>query len=114
MVCVAPTIAGRLFVCGVSAVIFASTRPAAAHTDTEQFIAVRGEYTIEGTEPDGDTIRFRPADADMLKDYVRGARFEKDGSIRLRFLELDAPEMTSSGFQQPLTLEIRTYQEVMT
>lgn len=109
LVCVASTIARQLLVCGVYAVILASTRPAVAQTDAEQFIAVRGEYTIERTEPDGDTVRFRPVDAAMLKEYVSGAVFEKDGSIRLRFMGIDAPEMDSHGFRQPLAPEARDF-----
>jgi endonuclease YncB( thermonuclease family) len=72
--------------------------------------AFRGELIVVGREPDGDSIRFRPADTaalDVLAGAARLKRSREDGSVALRLDTVDAPELHFGGHRQPLGGEAR-------
>lgn len=56
---------------------------------------IRGHLVVKGYQPDGDSIRFRPDNAQAFADIHRGFRVrpsKKDGSVQLRLDGMDAPE----------------------
>jgi endonuclease YncB( thermonuclease family) len=74
--------------------------------------ALRGELTVVGKSPDGDSIRFVPDRPDLLHDLYRGDRVRitrADGSVQLRLEGIDAPETHYGGDAQPLGVEARDW-----
>lgn len=63
-----------------------------------------GQLLVLGKQPDGDSVRFRPQDADVLRKLAHGERVEPsaDGSVQLRLDGIDAPELHYAGQSQPL------------
>jgi hypothetical protein len=62
------------------------------------FRLVKGEYAAIGGQPDGDSIRFRPDNEDLLKNFQQGdAEITKSGATQgtcqLRFEGVDALEL---------------------
>jgi endonuclease YncB( thermonuclease family) len=57
-----------------------------------------------GKSPDGDSIRFRPAQPQLVRGLVNGdrARSSSDGTFQLRLDGIDAPETHYNGLAQPL------------
>ncbi|MDQ0455206.1 thermonuclease family protein [Rhizobium paknamense] len=72
---------------------------------------VPGTLVIIGKQPDGDSVRFRPDDADSLSDIYRAhlLRPAKDGTHQLRLEGIDAPETHYGGKAQPLGKTVRDY-----
>jgi endonuclease YncB( thermonuclease family) len=75
----------------------------------ENYLVIKGSFVIIGKSPDGDSVRFRPDQADLLKKLKRGYKIQpsKDGTVQLRFEAIDAPELHYIGEQQPLGAEAR-------
>lgn len=67
------------------------------------YLVVAGELVLLGKEPDGDSVRFRPADSALLAglDHGERLRVSSDGTVQLRFDGVDAPELHYSGVAQP-------------
>src|SRR5512142_3104919 len=67
-------------------------------------LAMRGDLVIEGKRPDGDSMRFIPADPSQLDRLERADRIDvsQDGSVQLRFEAIDAPETHYGTLAQPL------------
>ncbi|UGQ13629.1 hypothetical protein LO772_08520 [Yinghuangia sp. ASG 101] len=80
----------------------APTRP--AETATTTYLVVAGDALVVGKQPDGDSVRFRPQDPEVLRQLANGDRIEpgKDGSVQLRLDGIDAPELHFAGHSQPL------------
>lgn len=68
------------------------------------YLVVAGDVLVVGKQPDGDSVRFRPQDPEILGQLTNGDRVEpsKDGSVQLRLDGIDAPELHFSGHSQPL------------
>ena len=67
--------------------------------------ALRGELTVVGKSPDGDSMRFIPKRPELLDELYRGdrARVSRvDGSVQLRLEGIDAPETHYGRDAQPL------------
>jgi endonuclease YncB( thermonuclease family) len=59
---------------------------------------VKGEYQVAGAQPDGDSVRFRPNNPDLLKGFPQGdakitQRGPTKGTSQLRMEGLDALEL---------------------
>lgn len=59
---------------------------------------IKGEYQVVGAQPDGDSVRFRPTNPDLLKGFPQGdAEITKSGATKgtcqLRMEGLDALEL---------------------
>ncbi len=59
---------------------------------------VKGEYQVVGAQPDGDSVRFRPSNPDLLKGFPQGdAKITESGATKgtsqLRMEGLDALEL---------------------
>src|SRR5215203_1021969 len=59
---------------------------------------VKGEYAAIGGQPDGDSVRFRPDNEDLLKNFPQGdaqitERGATKGTCQLRFEGVDALEL---------------------
>jgi endonuclease YncB( thermonuclease family) len=80
-----------------------------AQSDDARFLLIRGAFVVIGKSPDGDSVRFIPDDAALLKrlDNSRRIRPSKDGSVQLRFEAIDAPELHFENAAQPLGVEAR-------
>jgi endonuclease YncB( thermonuclease family) len=70
---------------------------------------LRGAFVIEGKQPDGDSIRFRPDDLNLLQKLKRANRIEpsNDGTVQLRLEGIDAPELHYENVAQPFSKEPR-------
>lgn len=72
--------------------------------------AIQGDIMLVGSEPDGDTVRFKPDNIDLFDDIYRGHLVRpsnRDGSIRLRLEAIDAPETHYGKYGQKLGVESR-------
>jgi endonuclease YncB( thermonuclease family) len=56
------------------------------------FILIKGEYRILKAAPDGDSIRFYPADPDMWQKLERRVRTNRAGGAQLRLEAIDTLE----------------------
>ncbi len=77
---------------------------------TAAYLAIAGELVIIGKEPDGDSVRFRADDPGLYRripDQRRPVDPSADGTVRLRFEGVDAPEAHHQGAAQPLGTEAR-------
>jgi endonuclease YncB( thermonuclease family) len=90
----------------LTAVIPSSTH---GQTSLEPYLVLRGAFVIEGKQPDGDSIRFRPDDLNLLQKLKRANRIEpsKDGTVQLRLEGIDAPELHYENVAQPFSKEPR-------
>jgi endonuclease YncB( thermonuclease family) len=96
---------GILFV--LAAIISSST---SVQTSTlEAYLVLHGAFVIEGKQPDGDSIRFRSDQPDLLQKLKRSNRIEpsKDGTVQLRLEGIDAPELHYENVAQPFSKEPR-------
>ncbi len=75
------------------------------------YLVIKGSFVIIDKAPDGDSVRFRPDDATLLKQLKRSYRIEpsKDGTVQLRFEAIDAPELHYQGKDQPMGREARDF-----
>ncbi len=66
-------------------------------------LAMHGDLVIHGKRPDGDSMRFIPADPSQLDRLERADRIDvsQDGSVQLRFEAIDAPETHYGTLAQP-------------
>jgi endonuclease YncB( thermonuclease family) len=73
------------------------------------FRVIKGAFKIIGKEPDGDSLRFIPDDAQFVRELKNSSRvrFSSDGSVQLRFEAIDAPELHFGKDAQPLGAESR-------
>jgi hypothetical protein len=67
-------------------------------------LCLHGDLVVVGKSPDGDSIRFRPLQPDLISGLVNGgrARRSSDGTLQLRLDAIDAPETHYNGLAQPL------------
>src|SRR4029450_5293800 len=68
-----------------------------------------GELVIVGDEPDGNAVRFRadePSRWARIEEQRRPVKLSADGTARLRFEGVDAPEAWLGGTAQPLGVEV--------
>jgi endonuclease YncB( thermonuclease family) len=72
-------------------------------------LSLRGDLIVVGKSPDGDSIRFRPAQPALIRTLVNGdrARVSSDGTFQLRLDGIDAPETHYNGHDQPLGVPAR-------
>ncbi len=66
---------------------------------------LRGELVVVGKQPDGDSIRFAPADPRAFRALRRSQRIRPsrlDGSVQLRLEAIDTPETHYGVLAQPL------------
>jgi hypothetical protein len=75
----------------------------------EAYLVLHGAFVIEGKQPDGDSIRFRPDRPELLQKLKRANRIEpsKDGTVQLRLEGIDAPELHYENVAQPFSKEPR-------
>jgi hypothetical protein len=87
----------------VSLLSFASAQ------DTD-YLVIKGSFVIIDKQPDGDSVRFRPDDASLLKKLKRGYRIDpsKDGTVQLRFEAVDAPNFIISAMSSPSAERLET------
>lgn len=73
------------------------------------YLAVAGELVLIGKQPDGDSVRFRPAEPALLAglDHAERLHPSADGTVQLRFDGVDAPELHYGAQEQPLGAESR-------
>jgi hypothetical protein len=64
---------------------------------------------VVGKSPDGDSIRFRPRQPQLVRGLVNGdrARPSSDGTFQLRLDGIDTPETHYNGLAQPLGTQAR-------
>ena len=86
---------------------FAQTGETEPKIPGAQFYCIRGQFEIDGYRPDGDSLRFRPNDPDIMTALSSAYVRKKDGNYQLRLLGIDAPEMNCEGLRQPLAGEAR-------
>jgi endonuclease YncB( thermonuclease family) len=82
----------------------------AAAPTLEAYLVLHGVFMIEGKQPDGDSIRFRPDQPELLQKLKRADRIEpsnKDGTVQLRLEGIDAPELHYENVAQPFSKEPR-------
>jgi len=74
-----------------------------------EFLVIRGAFVVIGKSPDGDSVRFVPDNADLLKQLKNSYRIRtsRDGSVQLRFEAIDAPELHFGSAEQPLGVKAR-------
>ncbi|MCF2525937.1 thermonuclease family protein [Yinghuangia soli] len=67
------------------------------------YLVVSGDLLVLGKQPDGDSVRFRAHDPEILRQLAHGDRVDikADGSVQLRLDGIDAPELHYAGQQQP-------------
>jgi endonuclease YncB( thermonuclease family) len=67
------------------------------------YLVVSGQLLVLGKQPDGDSVRFRAHDPEILRQLAHGDRVDikADGSVQLRLDGIDAPELHYAGQQQP-------------
>lgn len=73
------------------------------------YLVVAGELVIVGDEPDGNAVRFRadePSRWALIEEQRRPVKLSADGTARLRFEGVDAPEAWLRGTAQPLGVEV--------
>ena len=90
--------------------VFAFVLSTHAQTSTlEAYLVLHGAFVIEGKQPDGDSIRFRPNQPELLQKLKRANRIEpsKDGTVQLRLEGIDAPELHDENVAQPFSKEPR-------
>ena len=70
---------------------------------------IRGAFVVIGKSPDGDSVRFVPDNAELLKQLKNSYRIRvsRDNSVQLRFEAIDAPELHFGSAEQPLGVEAR-------
>lgn len=76
----------------------------------KQYRLIKGDFVIEGKEPDGDSVRFVPRQANAFQGLYRASKVKSspaDGSVQLRFEGIDAPETHYGGQQQPMGIRAR-------
>ncbi len=75
----------------------------------EDFLLIRGAFVVIGKSPDGDSVRFVPDNAALLKQLKNNSRIRisRDGSVQLRFEAIDAPELHFGSSEQPLGIKAR-------
>jgi endonuclease YncB( thermonuclease family) len=64
------------------------------------FLAIKGKFTIDGKQPDGDSIRFVADDDNLFADLRNAHRIapsNRDGTVQLRLEGIDAPELHYKG-----------------
>ncbi len=73
------------------------------------FLAIRGAFVIIGKSPDGDSVRFKPDNQNLLFNLKNPSRIKvsADGSVQLRFEAIDAPELHFGDLEQPLGAQAR-------
>lgn len=89
-----------------------SPQPSPSATPTPArgaFRVIKGAFVIIGKEPDGDSLRFIPDNAQFVRELKNSSRvkFSSDGSVQLRFEAIDAPELHFGKDAQPLGAESR-------
>jgi hypothetical protein len=72
-------------------------------------LCLHGDLIVVGKSPDGDSIRFRPAQPDLIRGLTDGSRAKAsaDGTFQLRLDGIDAPETHYNGDAQPLGVPAR-------
>jgi endonuclease YncB( thermonuclease family) len=67
-------------------------------------LSLRGDLVVVGKSPDGDSIRFRPLQPQLIRGLVNGdrARASSDGTFQLRLDGIDTPETHYNGLAQAL------------
>jgi endonuclease YncB( thermonuclease family) len=73
------------------------------------FLALKGAFVIIGKSPDGDSVRFKPENQNLLFQLKNPSRIKvsADGSVQLRFEGIDAPELHYGSLEQPLGAKSR-------
>jgi endonuclease YncB( thermonuclease family) len=73
------------------------------------FLALKGAFVIIGKSPDGDSVRFKPDNQNLLVQLKNPSRIKvsADGSVQLRFEGIDAPELHYGNLEQPLGAKSR-------
>ncbi len=84
-------------------------RPPSTRGSSGGFRFIKGAFVIVGKEPDGDSVRFIPDNAQFVRELKNSSRvkFSGDGSVQLRFEAIDAPELHFGKEAQPLGAESR-------
>lgn len=78
--------------------------------DNPSLRCLHGELVVVGKQPDGDSIRFAPADPAALTALRRSERIRPsraDGSVQLRLEAIDTPETHYGALAQPLAAPAR-------
>jgi hypothetical protein len=72
-------------------------------------LCLHGDLIVVGKSPDGDSIRFRPAQPDLIRGLTNGSRAKasSDGTFQLRLDGIDAPETHYNDKAQPLGVPAR-------
>jgi endonuclease YncB( thermonuclease family) len=80
-----------------------SATAASTAASSTAYLVVAGDGVVVGKQPDGDSVRFLPADATLLGQLENGHRVHPsaDGTVQLRFDGVDAPELHYQGHAQP-------------
>ena len=86
-----------------------SPAPPITRVSSGGFRFIKGAFVIVGKEPDGDSLRFIPDNAQFVRGLKNSSRvkFSADGSVQLRFEAIDAPELHFGKEAQPLGAESR-------
>ncbi len=73
------------------------------------FLVLKGAFVIIGKSPDGDSVRFKPDNQNLLFQLKNPSRIKvsADGSVQLRFEAIDAPELHYGSLEQPLGAKSR-------
>ena len=73
------------------------------------FLVLKGAFVIIGKSPDGDSLRFKPDNQNLLFQLKNPSRIKvsADGSVQLRFEGIDAPELHYGNLEQPLGAKSR-------
>ncbi len=76
---------------------------------TKGFLVLKGAFVIIGKSPDGDSVRFKPDNRQLLFGLKNPSRIKvsADGSVQLRFEAIDAPELHYGSLEQPLGAKSR-------
>jgi endonuclease YncB( thermonuclease family) len=91
-------------------VVLAFVSSTRSQSTLEAYLVLHGAFVIEGKQPDGDSIRFRPDQPELLQKLKRADRIEpsnKDGTVQLRLEGIDAPELHYENVAQPFSKEPR-------
>jgi endonuclease YncB( thermonuclease family) len=93
----------------ITLILLTSVITTRAQPATKTYLVLHGAFVIEGKQPDGDSIRFRPDDLNLLQKLKRANRIEpsKDGTVQLRLEGIDAPELHYENVAQPFSKEPR-------
>jgi endonuclease YncB( thermonuclease family) len=65
------------------------------------FTLIKGTFHVVGLEPDGDSMKFVPADRRNLGKIQGKAKVDAKGRVQLRFEAIDAPETHYKNVSQP-------------